>query len=159
MIARSLFFFLFILQIFEAKGQADFSPVEYKGGEDTLNKVIFNGINSQTDEMRGHNVCYNVFLSIDKHGKIENICLTSLNDSVHTSSLIKTLKKTNSHWINHTKKTQIVNVKIYVDFVNDKDELLYEKQPIINNEVFQNWDKKDITRFRPIIIKVYPPMR
>ena len=142
-----MFFSLF------ATGQS--SLLDYDGGEIAYAKLMTRKL-QPPDEIykKDTSSVFNIIMIIDTNGLINRIVITSFGDSIGTGMILGVIKLTQSKWINHSGKDQVVTFQIY--FIPGEE----PRQDIssVNTRNYWNWSNESVTNFHYILVSYYKPV-
>jgi hypothetical protein len=139
--------------------QLNDSTFQYKGGENLLQKMLIKNLHfnriTENDSSKINRFFF-ISFTVNNVGEINKVNIISLGkmlDSEETKNVFFALKKTNSNWINHTKKDQIVVLPIYCIQTHERPE---KPANIINQMYYSNWKKVELIYLNAITVFVYP---
>ncbi len=160
---KLIIFIIGILSFSTSWGQYDSSIVEYSGGMHALIKHMLDCVSrgelnnsvartsrNQIDSDRS----YLAILTISKKGSITDFNLITVGDTTRRALIVDAIKTTDKKWINHSRKSQIVCLPIFI--VNPTDNRKYPGLPNIQLTNFYKWTKSYPIIYPPEIIECYP---
>lgn len=84
------------------------------------------------ENLREENKYFIVILGMDKNGEFkDNISVLSVQGTTNTANVIESVKQTQGHWINHTRKNRTVIFPIYFVFSRSDNQKILEKDPVL----------------------------
>ena len=99
------------------------------------------------------------FFEVDEKGKIVNMTLTSIKDTLCINIVANAILSTKDNWINNTGESQYFEIPFYFLSSKSYDNEVVDKVPMINTTYFKDGEKTKYTRIDAITVISFPPVR
>jgi hypothetical protein len=153
----SIIFLLSISNIVNAQNK----NAGYIGGNDSLVRRVTKYLMKVENVFEwGDSDSYVIaFLEVNEMGKVKNLTLTSIMDTICTNIVANAILNIKDNWINNSGRSQFFEIPFYFQSSKSGERQVLNKVPIITTTHFIDGEKVKYTRLSPIIVISYPPVR